>query len=246
MHLEIDYREKDIIRLLEKEEHINQTVCNLAIGDFIIKKDDRIVFIIERKSIADLCASIVDGRWREQKARLIESIKDPKQIVYVIEGKYKDTSISKTTVNSAILNLIFKHQYKVVFTESKQDTVDHIMMLYNKVKEAKFELGLNVIQTMKLVKKSDKVHDNVFVYMLSVIPGVSANVATKVQGKYDTLSDLIVAYVQLESERERKDMLSELLVSSRRKVGKAVSEKIYNALHGKNTSIKTETPCLLN
>lgn len=244
--LEIDYREHDIIKLFENEKDINTKVCNLIIGDFIIKNEkDEILFVIERKSVKDLCASITDGRHSEQKNRLIESIQDPTKIVYIIEGKKSDAFIhgknintSKKSINSSILNLIFKHNYRVIFTESKQDTVDNLLLLCTKINESKLSLTTNN-NVIKIIKKSDKINDNIFINMLSVIPGVSAKIAIKIHEKYDTLNLLLLAYNNLPNENDnmiKKKMLSEIVVNldTNRKVGKAVSEKIYNSLFKKS------------
>jgi ERCC4-type nuclease len=241
INLEIDYREHAIIDLfLLKNTDINYKVCNLIIGDFIIKNErDEILFVIERKSINDLCASIVDGRMSEQRSRLIESIKDPKKIIYIIEGKKNeglihgknhDTSIK--SINSCILNLIFKHEYKVILTESKQDTLDNILLLYTKISNNLLELGENYTK-INIIKKSDKINNNIFINMLSVIPSISIKIAMKIHDKYQTFNDLIIGYNLITNEDDKKTMLSNIQVSTTRKVGKAVSEKIYYSIYGR-------------
>ena len=67
MELIIDNREKIDINTC----NINVTYSNLEIGDYIISKDSTIYFIIERKTIQDYANSIRDGRYREQKQRLL-------------------------------------------------------------------------------------------------------------------------------------------------------------------------------
>jgi len=239
--LEIDYREHDIIELFKQVKDINYKVCNLIIGDFIIKNEKgETLFVIERKSIKDLCASITDGRFKEQKNRLLESIQDPNKIVYIIEGKKSEAfihgsspGVSKKSINSSVLNLIFKHSYRVIFTESKQDTVDNLLLLCTKIKESKLNLSVNT-NVIKIIKKSDKINDNIFINMLSVIPGVSAKIAIKIHEKYDTLNLLLLAYNNLPNENDKKKMLSGILVSTNRKVGKATSEKIYYSFFKKS------------
>jgi len=242
--LEIDYREHDIIELFKQVKDINFKVCNLIIGDFIIKNENGdILFVIERKSIKDLCASILDGRMGEQRSRLLESIQDPNKIVYIIEGKKSEAfihgsspGVTKKSINSSVLNLIFKHQYRVIFTESKQDTVDNLLLLCTKIKESKLSLNTNT-NVIKIIKKSDKINDNIFINMLSVIPGVSAKIAIKIHEKYDTLNLLLLAYNNLTNENDnmmKKKMLSDILVNTNRKVGKATSEKIYYSLFKKS------------
>ena len=43
-------------------------------------------YLIERKCINDLSISIIDGRFRDQKSRLIESNAN---VIYIIEGSVK-------------------------------------------------------------------------------------------------------------------------------------------------------------
>lgn len=202
MQIDIDYREKDVINLFEKEQ-INFRICNLIIGDFIIKKDDDVLFVIERKSIKDLCASIIDGRMSEQRNRLIDSIQDTNKIIYIIEGtKDEFQGITKKTINSAILNLIFRHKYNVIFTDSKQDTVDNIILLYNKI--IGNELKSNIPSKINKIKKSDKINNNTFINMICVIPGISENISIKIQEKYNTLIDLVNAYNLIDNENDKK------------------------------------------
>ena len=60
---------------------------NLHLGDIIIcddKGNEKI--IVERKSLADLAASIRDGRYKEQGFRLNQSSLHNHHIYYLIEG----------------------------------------------------------------------------------------------------------------------------------------------------------------
>lgn len=261
MNLEIDYREIGIIELF-KNTTINYTVCNLIIGDFIIKNElGEILFIIERKSFKDLAASILDNRLAEQRSRLLESIQDPNKIIYIIEGiknegiiHGKTIDTSKKSINSCILNLIFKHQYKVIFTNSKQDTVDNIILLHNKIQ--KDELIVPSASKIHVIKKSNKINNNIFINMISIIPGVSESIAVKIHEKYNTLNDLILAYNLIVNEIDKKKMLSDIMVNTNRKLGNVLSEKIYNSIFNnvlpipfkknkKRDPIHKDTSCLL-
>ena len=57
----IDNRERDLCKMVDCKTE------NLDLGDIIIKINGIIVVIIERKEVHDLCVSIKDGRYREQK-----------------------------------------------------------------------------------------------------------------------------------------------------------------------------------
>ena len=82
--IKVDYREKDLIALLQlmtgdenNGDSIKIKVDNLKIGDVaFIETDkdgndvDNELLLFERKSLNDLAASIKDGRYAEQSFRL--------------------------------------------------------------------------------------------------------------------------------------------------------------------------------
>ena len=195
-----------------------------------------IIFIIERKTISDLCASITDARFREQKTRLFESVKDPYKIIYIIEGSKKTARLSKKIIDSALLNLVFKHHYHVLFTTDIHDTIDTIKLLYEKVKtniidlqynkETKHNTKIEKISSGKLLKKSDSIQHNIFVHQLAIIPGVSIEMSKKIQMVYPTISELLNAL------RDDAFVLKDISITPKRKLGKKLSEKIYSSFFG--------------
>ena len=84
--LKIDNREKDLIPIFQKNNipFVNE---NLEIGDILISDDaGNTLIIIERKKYADLSASIKDGRYKEQKERLLHSLSRNVRKIYLLEG----------------------------------------------------------------------------------------------------------------------------------------------------------------
>ena len=111
---------------------------NLSLGDFTwIYKDQldgeeyMIDFIIERKTLNDLSASILDGRYNEQKYRLKNS--PYKNTYYLFEGTelntHNNSNISKDAINTAINNTINIHNIKFFRTLSTKDTVNRLIEL---------------------------------------------------------------------------------------------------------------------
>ena len=80
MELIIDNRERDLIKWFEdhndkyNENKIQFSKENLDLGDIIFKKNGKMVILIERKTFSDLSSSIKDGRYKEQKNRILNSI----------------------------------------------------------------------------------------------------------------------------------------------------------------------------
>ena len=87
--LEIDNREHGMN--FNSYENISFVKKTLQVGDIQIRKDDEIIAILERKSISDLLCSLKDGRYSEQKSRLLSS----KSILkgYILEGSFVNEPI---------------------------------------------------------------------------------------------------------------------------------------------------------
>jgi crossover junction endonuclease MUS81 len=251
--LEIDYREKAIIKHIEENKpNITYKISNLPIGDFAFKEDggidNDIHYIIERKTILDLAASITDGRFREQKQRLLDSIGTYNKIVYILEGnknQKKFGSISKAIIDSSILNLIFRHKYKVIHTSSDIETYDTLLSIYKKLECGDFEKSVENT-SCKLIKKGDNVNNNILVNMLSVIPGISLNIAKKIKENYSSLPILINSYNSLSVISEREKLLSTIQLTDKRKLGVALSKKIYNSLYINKENKEGVQDCLLD
>lgn len=243
--IEIDYRESKILKLINAQQQIicnnkiygpitinnipfYYKISNLTVGDFIFKKNEEILFIIERKCINDLSASIIDGRFKNQKQRLLDTNLN---IVYIIEGsvqKYSG-SIPKTTLKSSILNLIYKYNnFKVIKSECEKDTLDYLLLLYKKIinNDLNFHIG-NDNSTLTIKKKSD--YDNIFINQLTCIHGVSEIIAKKIVEKYKSMNQLINTYNNL-STNECENLLIDIMINEKRKLGKSLSKKIYHNL----------------
>ena len=117
---------------------------NLSLGDFTwIFKDQldgeeyMIDFIIERKTLNDLSASIVDGRYSEQKYRLKNS--PYKKTYYLFEGTelntHNNSNLSKDAINTAINNTINIHNIKFFRTLSTKDTVNKLIEIDSNIRK---------------------------------------------------------------------------------------------------------------
>jgi hypothetical protein len=75
------------------------------------------------------------------------------------------------------------------------------------------------------------------ILQLSQIPGVSKNMSVSIIDKYGSISKLVLEYLKLEIENDKKTMLKNLLYNSSsdviiktRKIGPVVSCRIYEYL----------------
>jgi len=235
----VDFREKSFISQLSNFTDINNDkvvvngvefnfiITNLEVGDFVIKEGDNVVLIVERKTVRDLCSSIKDGRFRQQKERLNESVDDESKIVFVIEGsKIGVNDLPRTTIDSTILNMVFRHNYKVLCTHDELDTFLTICLLVKKVQSGEFAIKMPLVAPVKLVSKGSKIGGNLMAIQLSAIPGVSYQTAMCISKEYNTMKDLIIAYSSCSNS---ENMLKDISITEKRKIGPALSKKIYQA-----------------
>lgn len=240
--LTIDYREKDLIPLLAAFE---PAVESLPVGDVWIgihvddeKKDSSATatgtgggLVIERKTIRDLEASILDGRYREQRGRILAFCHERgAQPMYVLEGSFSSSTgrLSPVALQKFVNRLALRYQIPVFRTSSVQDTADWIQGLVEQWKEDPTALQ----RTTELIKVSDGIHvqkkvnaadpRQFLIQCMVQCPGVSVKmaeqIATAVGG---TMSGWMAA---------TKETLQEMKVGSRR-IGPAVAQRLYQLTH---------------
>ncbi|XP_061524738.1 crossover junction endonuclease MUS81 isoform X2 [Phycodurus eques] len=107
---------RELVRELQRSR-VNFDVRKLNVGDFLWVAREKVTpssglarelvldYIVERKRMDDLCGSIIDGRFREQKFRLKRcGLRRP---IYLVEGGGKEAahlSIPEMTLRQAVVN----------------------------------------------------------------------------------------------------------------------------------------------
>lgn len=129
MVLILDTREHALIRALAGQPH---EVKALTVGDIWIQAAPEAAMkglIVERKALADLQASLFDGRYREQKARLLSTCQElSMRPVYVLEGNiaFAPANLSTSAIRKLVNRLQFRYGICVVQTESVADTAEWV------------------------------------------------------------------------------------------------------------------------
>lgn len=139
----LDSREVKLIELIKSKSpndfKIPYSTENLQIGDIIIKHTlDNITYslIIERKCVTDMIASIKDGRYKEQKIRLLaELANSPNTIItYLLEGSISELRLpqDKTMLNGSIISSTFRDKILILRTYSLAETLDILIRLHDR------------------------------------------------------------------------------------------------------------------
>lgn len=223
MSIDIDNREHQLINLLQQfdtTEPKHLRISTLEIGDIVICNK----IIVERKSVADLYASILDGRYEEQGYRL-SNLPDyhNHNVVYLIEGdivRHKQ----KNMLMSALFSISYYKGFSVMRTFNIQETADYIWNTFKKItKENKagfYEIsrsteGSAVVSTteypieetatptekdyvsvVKKCKKENITENNIDEIMLCQIPGISTQSAIAIVKHLGGICELLQKYAE--------------------------------------------------
>lgn len=217
----IDTREHDAIALLHD---VPIEIKQLPVGDIWIGD-----LIIERKSIRDLEASILDGRYREQRGRILAYCQENKtQPLYILEGSLSSHTGRLTTavIMKFINRLVFHYHMPVVQTGSLVETVE----LLKTIQEQQQEKPESLQRKTDLIKVADGLHvqkkvnaqdpRQFSIACLSQTPGVSVKMAEALVEAFGSLKGVMEASV--------KDI--ENVKVGARKVGPVVSKRLHELL----------------
>ena len=256
MKLYIDNREpKAIIDSLEfinnsSKNKITIEIKSLDLGDFVLYDEinEEAIIIIERKSLADLEASIKDGRYNEQSYRLSQNTLANHNIYYLIEGSiinYKNKSF-KNTLYSSLFSLSYFKGFSVFNSLNANESAEIIYSFVNKFLRTKDKVGYysnnslsnneevekneelkienkedNYLANIKNTKKSNITRENIDILMLMQIPGVSITSATTIMNTHKTINNLVNNLL------ENEDCLSSLKTeNNNRKISKNIIASI--------------------
>lgn len=201
---------------------------NLHLGDIAITDDsDNIVLVIERKTLADLRASVFDGRYREQKKRLTENF-STRQILYVIESNRASLTKLDGTMMSTIVHSTFRDGLSILFTKDCGETAYLIKEIHRRVlKHPEYFLD-DQCKTPGLTEtclKKHKTDHDIQIGMLSQIPGISTAISTALIERFSNIRNIC------ESLKMNPDELNSFKVNNR-KMSKTVVSNITKHLVG--------------
>ena len=202
----------------------------LPLGDAIIESDEgRPVWLIERKSLFDLLASIKDGRYVEQSFRLENSAEFPRHnVVYIIEGMYSQlaTFQQKKVILSTIASLSLFKGFSVFRTCNLQETAELLVWVADKI-DRKFQKGTmphdcrwnvqslpmpeeqDYSSVVKKVKKENVTEDNIAVIMLCSIPGISSATAISLMREHEGSLKRFIQTLENEPSKVENTMIGE-------------------------------------
>lgn len=243
----IDYREKFLIDELKKMG-IDFIIDNLSVGDIIIKdvKDNKPVIMWERKTTSDLECSMKDGRYHEQKSRILKL--DCIRKGYILESSNK--------LNNKELgfysNTCMRDKLFVIRTFNINETAKYILTnlknieKYNLCKSSESsessesnesnESNIKTGETLEnLVKKKSNNKHKFYLDVLCLIPGISTVIANEIIKKYNNINDLISVITGFENEEEVIKNFLDFKINNR-KISNKVKLNLYHYFSQRETN----------
>jgi len=202
MQIVIDHREPERFRTMFSEKD-SVSVETLRVGDFLINKQ----WVFERKTLADLCASLVDGRLFKQAVGLLQSEYHP---VYILEGSSKDlkaAGVRREAVQGALITLSVFFGLPVLRSLSPDETVR--LMRYTVEQGVRFSEG--GVQRSGYRPKGKKARQ---LYVLQSLPSIGKKRAETLLEHFGGVESVMSA---------TEDELSEVVG-----IGAPIAEKIRN------------------
>lgn len=231
----IDHRESVIKEMVGGGCLEECTFENLYIGDVVIKVKDTPLIVMERKTLSDLAASIKDGRYRNQKLKMLETY-ESSVVYYIIEGTFDFVEtdvmlngISKKAIISCVVNTMIRDNIKVFVTKNVKETFQLIQSIFLRVQK----------EPEKYLKTSDDPKVNVFVQkgkgtlskedcyrnQLCQIPDVSLKTASAIVKQYPSFKEMLAALSSLD-DLEKLKLLKEIRTEDNNGKQRRISEKV--------------------
>ncbi|XP_077356145.1 structure-specific endonuclease subunit MUS81 [Festucalex cinctus] len=250
-----------------QRSRVNFDIRKLNVGDFLWVAREKVTpapghsraskgrelvldYIVERKRMDDLCGSIIDGRFREQKFRLKRcGLRKP---IYLVEGQGKAAShlslpemtLRQAVVNTQVLDGFFVKRVRDVRESAAYLAImtRHLTRLYQKrtlvchSRELNGDLDRRDDGTLLsfaefnygAVKNKSQTVREAFARQLMQVSSLSADKAAAVLERYNTPRSLLTAYDECASEAAKEKLLSTIRYGRlNRNLGPALSRTLY-------------------
>ena len=180
--LVIDKRERALIKLFQPDQIEVQT---LDVGDILCEYDEGANWITERKTAEDLAASIKDGRWGEQKDRLLKS---GCTVVYIIEGdlrkaKFTYDALVGVCVNTTLRDDVYLHRTSDI-SETKS-VIEHLVKKFQSMVAPP-----KVLAGITCKRKKDSQVETIWVRQLMCVPMINESIATTIMKHFGSMTEL--------------------------------------------------------
>jgi ERCC4-type nuclease len=240
----IDYRENELLSYFQprqqetpfiKASKYCPNVQNLQVGDIIIGTDAsgnplQGSLVVERKTIQDFEASFLDGRYRDQRTRLLTFCKEKQtNVAYILEGEPgKQSRLPGNTLKKLVTRLQLHYKIPVFQTKNSEDTANLVVSWIEQWQENRQSFSLRteeitLAENIHVSKKTNSGDPRVFMIgCLSNCQGISVKMAEQIAEKWKSWEGLLAASA---------DDIINIKMENGRRIGPVVGERLHSILH---------------
>jgi ERCC4-type nuclease len=184
---------------------VNPPTAALPVGDVWIGCDgDQVAangIILERKTVADFDASIKDGRYDEQRGRMLAYAQERgAKVAYVVEGHLEKSSLGPVALVKKIAHAEFNHGIPVFRTFSQAETARLCEALLAMWVDGKFSADAGAGRAQRaadgihIVKRANSEDPHQFaLQIICQCPGLSVKAAEALLAEFGSLRGVLAA-----------------------------------------------------
>ena len=157
-------------------------VERLSVGDFVVNQH----WVFERKTISDLCASLIDGRLFSQAAKMSKLAGHP---VIILEGSSKDADkshVSRESVQGALITLSVFFSIPVLRALDSEEIVR--LIDYTVAQAGRFQKSSVLRHGYRPKRRKARQ-----LYVLQGLPGIGRGRAEKLLETFGSIEEVVTA-----------------------------------------------------
>lgn len=251
----LDSREHALERLLRQlysEGVPFLEIKTLDVGDVCVTVDSKPVLLLERKEASDLLSSFFDGRFKDQREKMLIARRECPQLLLMllVEGDYEEVvrrfntmparrddpkrQFNVKRIRSALKSLFPNYGIHVHNTDSIAHTLKYLGYLLDLYKTSggvpHLENNASLYRVTQLPKKLNLSPRETYALSLASIRGVSKEMGLAIARRYPSYRALVDKYQKLKSPVARENLLANLSYGKSRNIGPKTSARVYHAI----------------
>lgn len=225
----------------ETEVPVDAQVQNLSCADYWCVKNGKVWAMIERKTLSDMDASIVqDLRYKDQAARMLKA-KVPFTFYLIVGSLDSIDGPAQQRIISSLQHLQMEANLKVSYVPHSGHVLPYLVKTYqylvsNPTPEC---ITIPFVEKIQADCRKRKIDTPAVAYIaqLCAIYGVTEDSAKSIARVHGDMPTLIKAYEKCVDEVQRMRLLREIQVK-KKKIGPILSERIYSCI----MNVKLQNP----
>jgi ERCC4-type nuclease len=212
----VDTRERELPAALAASGAMTTSVSPLDVGDVEVWVGGERALVVERKTLSDLAASVKDGRYAEQKARMLATTEGGAVVMYAIEvgsfatafafdGRMRDGlgGLPAATLQGCVVSMLL--DARSVLTRDVADTAAFVLRAARRLAKRAAVARTSYADCAAAASVAPRKRDNVdpaacFRHQIAQLPGVSVKLAGTVCDAFGSMGALYARLLPLPDE----------------------------------------------